>query len=275
MREGDVVTNSQHGRQVHDMKSVETNVAPLLSQLTTDYGPTDLLGRFFQCADTAARARGVTLSFASLAELITVNEQNRDSWPPLFPTYDIRHNTIAPEEAFCILGRDRHGKVVAAHAGRLFNLTCRSFHDLAQSLQPMYEHPDASKRPGETCEVTARAARSIKGRVVFSGAAWYHPDYRGKQLSTIVPILSRAYALTHWNVDYLVAMMSEGVVSGGMTLRTGYTNIDWDIRVTNSPMGDVRFAFMWMQPPQLLEDVAKFVARFDSERRDRLVQRRA
>jgi hypothetical protein len=70
-------------------------------------------------------------------------------------------------------------------------------------------------------------------------------------------------------------MMSEGVVSGGMTLRTGYTNIDWDIRVTNSPMGNVRFAFMWMQPPQLLEDVAKFVARFDNERRDPLVQRRA
>jgi hypothetical protein len=70
-------------------------------------------------------------------------------------------------------------------------------------------------------------------------------------------------------------MMSEGVVSGGMTLRTGYTNIDWDIRVTNSPLGDVRFAFMWMEPPQLLEDVAKFVARFDSEMRDLLVQRRA
>jgi hypothetical protein len=40
-------------------------------------------------------------------------------------------------------------------------------------------------------------------------------------------------------------------------------------------MGDVRFAFMWMQPPQLLADVAKFVARFDSERRDPLVQPRA
>src|SRR5438552_596884 len=199
------------------MKAIDPDAAPLLSQLTITYGPVDLLGRFFQCADTAARARGVTLSFASLAELITVNEQNRDSWPPLFPTYDIRHNEIAPEEAFCILGRDRHGKVVAAHAGRLFNLTCRSFHDLAQSLHLMYEHPDASKRPGETCEVTARAARSITGRVVFSGAAWYHPDYRGKQLSTIVPILSRAYAVTHSSLDNLVAKLLEGVVSGRMT----------------------------------------------------------
>jgi hypothetical protein len=257
------------------MSAVEPNAAPLLSQLTISYGPMDLLGRFFLRADTAARARGVTLSFASMAELIRANEQNRDSWLPLFPTYDIRHNTIAPDEAFCILGRDAHGKVVAAHAGRLFNLTFSNFHDLAQSLRLMYESPDRSKRPGESCEVTARAARSIKGRVVFSGAAWYHPDYRGRQLSTIVPILSRAYAFAHWNIDYLVAMMSEGVVSGGMTLRTGYTNIDWDIRVTNSPLGDVRFAFMWMEPPQLLEDVAKFVARSESEMRDALVQRRA
>lgn len=257
------------------MNAIEPNPTPLLAELTTDYGPTNLLGNFFLRADSAARARGVTLSFASMAELIAVNEQNRDSWLPLFPTYDIRHNTIAPDEAFCILGRDRQGKVVAAHAGRLFNLTFGSFHDLAQSLRLMYEDPERSKRPGETCAVTAEATRSIKGRVVFSGAAWYHPDYRGRQLSTILPILSRAYAFTHWNIDYLVAMMSEGVVQGGMTQRTGYTNIDWDIRVTNSPLGDVRFAFMWMEPNQLLDDVGKFVDRFEVDRRDALVQRRA
>lgn len=247
------------------MNTIEPGAPPLLTQLATRFGPTDLLGTFFRCADAAARMRGVTLSFASMAELIAVNEQNRDSWLPLFPTYDIRHNTIAPDEAFCILGRDRHGKAVAAHSGRLFDLGGSSFYDLAQSLHLMYEDPERSMRPGESCEVTAEATRSVKGRVVFSGAAWYHPDYRGRQLSTIVPILSRAYAFTHWNIDYLVAMMSEDVVKGGMTLRTGYTNIDWDIRVTNSPLGNVRFAFMWMEPAQLLQDVAKFVARFEAE----------
>jgi hypothetical protein len=247
------------------MNTIAHHASPLLSKLTIEHGPADLLDRFFCRADAEARARGVVLSFADMAELIEVNEQNRDSWLPLFPTYDVRCNTITPEEAFCILGRDQCGKVVAAHAGRLFNLRVSNFHDLAQSLRLMYEHPDKSKRPGETCEVTAKAARSIAGRVVFSGAAWYHPDYRGKQLSRIVPILSRAYAFTHWNMDYLVAMMSEGVVRGGMTERTGYTNIDWDIRVTNSPLGNVRFAFMWMEPPQLLEDIDNFVARSEAK----------
>jgi hypothetical protein len=248
----------------------------LLNELTTTYGPIDLLGRFFLRADSEARARGVSLSFAPMDELVRVNEANRDSWLPLFPTYDIRHNSIGSDEAFCILGRDGHGRVVAAHAGRLFNLRYTNFHELAESLHLMYEHPERSKRPGETCVVTARAARAISGRIVFSGAAWYHPDYRGKQLSTILPILSRAYAHTRWNIDYLVAMMSEGVVRGGMTKRTGYTNIDWDIRVTNSPLGDVRFAFMWMQPDQLLQDVARFVAGFEVEdAARRLAQRRA
>jgi hypothetical protein len=247
------------------MDAIEPGGRPPLSHLAMRYGPVELLANFFRCAERAARERGVTLSFADMAELIAVNELNRDSWLPLFPTYDIRHNTIGPDEAFCILGRDRHGKVVAAHAGRLFDLADGSFHDLAQSMRLMYEHPERSMRPGETCEVTAEATRSIRGRVVFSGAAWYHPDFRGKQLSTVVPILSRAYAFTHWNIDYLVAMMSEDVVRGGMTRRTGYTNIDWDIRVSNSPLGNVRLAFMWMEPPQLLEDDAEFVARFEAE----------
>src|SRR5215475_4552540 len=257
------------------MKPIAPNGSPLLARLAIDHGPSDLLDRFFRHADAGAHALGVTLSFADIAELIAVNEQNRDSWLPLFPTYDVRCNTIGPDDAFCIMGRDGHGKVVATHAGRHFNLKLSNFHDLARSLQLMYEHPTSCKRPGETCTVTAKAAQSISGSVVFSGATWYHPDYRGKGLSRIVPILSRAYAFTHWNMDYLVAMMSEGVVRCSMTERTGYTNIDCDIRVSNSPLGDLRFAFMCMEPHQLLQDVAKFVDRSRRETRDTLLQRRA
>jgi hypothetical protein len=257
------------------MNPIASIGSPLLARLVINHGPADLLGRFFRHADTAAHALGVTLSFAEMAELIEVNEQNRDSWLPLFPTYDVRCNSIGPDDAFCIVGRDERGNVVATHAGRLFNLKLSNFHDLAQSLHLMYDHPDRSKRPGETCKVTAKAAHSIAGSVVFSGAAWYHPSYRGRGLSRIVPILSRAYAFTHWNLDYLVAMMSEGVVRGGMTERTGYTNIDWDISVSNSPLGDVRFAFMWMEPHQLLQDVAKFVVRSERQTPDALLQRRA
>ena len=42
----------------------------LLDGITLDYGPADLLGRFFLKADAALRARGILLSFATLDELV-------------------------------------------------------------------------------------------------------------------------------------------------------------------------------------------------------------
>ena len=86
------------------MDAIEPGGRPPLSHLAMRYGPVELLANFFRCAERAARERGVTLSFADMAELIAVNELNRDSWLPLFPTYDIRHNTIGPDEAFAFSG---------------------------------------------------------------------------------------------------------------------------------------------------------------------------
>ena len=41
-----------------------------------DHGPADLLGRFFLKADTAARERGITLSFGTFEDLVDVNAAN-------------------------------------------------------------------------------------------------------------------------------------------------------------------------------------------------------
>ncbi|HJZ44758.1 MAG TPA: hypothetical protein VJ233_13635, partial [Hyphomicrobiaceae bacterium] len=45
----------------------------LITEITVDHGPRDLLGRFFLKADTAARARGITLSFGTFADLVDTN----------------------------------------------------------------------------------------------------------------------------------------------------------------------------------------------------------
>ena len=44
--------------------SPSKTVRPLLSDIMVEHGPIDLLGRLFLKADTSARKRGVTLSFA-------------------------------------------------------------------------------------------------------------------------------------------------------------------------------------------------------------------
>src|SRR5215467_11382035 len=57
----------------------------LFSKICINYGPAGLLGRALLKAEAAARARGVTLSFASMQDLMLINEANRESWGPVFP----------------------------------------------------------------------------------------------------------------------------------------------------------------------------------------------
>ena len=83
---------------------------PLLSDITVEHGPVDLLGRFFLKADTAARQRGVTLSFAPMQELVEVNERNRDTWRPLLPLFDPACGGITPDNSLLHARPQRAGR---------------------------------------------------------------------------------------------------------------------------------------------------------------------
>ena len=180
----------------------------LITDITVEHGPVELLGRFFLKADTAARQRGVTLSFGTFEELLQVNSQNRDSWKPLTTIYD--HRTcprgLAHDRAFCILGRDERGKVVASHAARVFEVDDgNTLYDIAVSLRLFYDEPERMKNSGERCEVTASVAKSIRGKLLINGAVWYHPSYRKRNMAMIVPRIARAYAYTRWKMDCRIA----------------------------------------------------------------------
>src|SRR5262245_65704050 len=122
-----------------------------------------------------------------------------------------------------------------------------------------YDAPDKSKNTHERCIVTALAAKGVTGRVVFSGAAWYRRDYRGKQLVEILPRLSRAYAYTRWRSDCTITMMTEAVVKGGVFPNNGYRNIEWDVRMQNTGLGDRRLTWHWTQQDEMLTRLAAFV----------------
>ena len=229
-----------------------------VSQLQLEYGPIDQLGRFFAAAYSAALEYGVHLAFGSFAHLLDVNLANQDSWRAIIPTFDPRYSDLDPQSAFCLLGYNAEGEVVATQACRLFTWTDSSFFDAAQDLTLFYAHPERDRIAGETCDITAESARSIRGRVAFSGGGWYRPDFRGKFLSLIMPRISRAYAFSRWSSDYTASMFQDSVLAGGMAERCGYTKIDWHVHVKGSPMGDIKFAFVWMEPDELLRDLASF-----------------
>src|SRR6185503_18827246 len=239
-----------------------------ITDITVEHGPADLLGRFFLKADTAARQRGVTLSFGTFEELLQINGQNRDSWKPLTTIYDFRTcpRGLAPDRALCILGRDERGKVVATHAARVFEITDENtLYDVAVSLRLFYDDPEKMKNPGERCEVTAGIAKSIRGKLLVNGAVWYHPAYRKRDMARIIPRIARAYAYTRWKIDHSMGIVIESADNTRIIDRLGYPYREWDLKLINSSMGNGRCCLAWMHADQLLSDLDSWLAAFDAE----------
>jgi hypothetical protein len=264
--------------QVHisTKASIRLTGGALCSQIRVDHGPFNLLQQFFTKAETAALTRGVYLSFGTLDDLIAINQQNRATWRPLIPLFDVRQGGITPRNCFCILGRDDRGDVVATQAARLYEFKGTStFGGAAADLSLYYKNTCPPHIRGETCKVTAIAAHRISGRVVFSGAGWYRPDYRGRELGYILPRIARAYAFTRWFSEYTVSLIAEPVWKGGLAHRAGYTNVDWAVEIKKFEIGDLRFAFVWMDTCEMLDDLENFALTFDAKVNRTIEYRRA
>ncbi len=246
----------------------------LLDGITLDYGPVDVLGRFFLVADTAARERGVNLSFGTVQDLVRINKLNSDTWRPLLPIFDPVHGGLNDENVFAIIGRNAAGDVVATQAARLYNWSNTNFAAEAGSLRLFYPDPKLQKLGTERIDVTTPAAELITGRVCFSGGVWFHPNYRGRLLTAILPRISRAYAFTRWFTDVTVTIMAEKLAECGVAARCGYTEINWDLTLRETRTGTVRCALLTMQTEQMLEDLRTFIEEL-SPQVDRRVDDRA
>jgi hypothetical protein len=245
-----------------------TNVAPanqpagdFLNQLCGHHGPRGLLGRFFLAAEAAARERGVELEFGSFDDLVETNRRNIRTWSQLVRVFDSSIAPIPADRAFCILGRDRHGEIVATQAARLYQTGEECLGDVMQSLRLFF--PDSltpELAASERCEVTAPAARVLKGRIVYSGGGWYHPRFRGCALSAILPRISRAYAFTRWDSDYTVTFVADALIKKGVVARYGYTNVEWGVRSSSNGVVYYEGALAWMDSAQLTGDLDHFMA---------------
>ena len=60
-------------------------------------------------------------------------------------------------------------------------------------------------------------------------------------------------------------MFQDSVLVGGIAERCGYTRIDWKVHVKGSPMGNIKFAFVWMEPDELVDDLRNFGRLIDTE----------
>jgi hypothetical protein len=228
----------------------------LFDTIKIQHGPVDVIRRFLWLGEEEAQRRGISLAFAAFDELLAVNEQNRQSWRPLVGVFDPRLNMLEPSSSYCILGRDQRGEVVSAQAARLYDWRTTNFYDEATSLRFIYQNPEQNKRPGEGIRVTAKEAKNLRGRVVFSGAGWYRRDHRNTGLSTVLPRVSRACAMTLRDPDWVMTLMAEPVFRGGFAQRGGFTRSSSSVQWTNSGLGDVDLVLVWMTAEEAYSDLA-------------------
>jgi hypothetical protein len=249
----------------------------LVTDITVEHGPVDVLGRVFLKADTAARERGVTVSFGTFDELLKVNKKNRGSWGIMTSMYDTHccPHGLAPERAFCLFGRDARGEVVTTHAVRLYELGERSMQEFGDGMLLHHDYPERTKQSNESIEVTAPSAKSIKGRLLINGAVWFHPNYRKRQLSMIIPRIARAYAYTLWKPDWCMALMMEGPTGGGVIDTAGYPYREWALQIRNAQNGSPRCCLAWMHASELVADLRGFLAGLTAQIHVEVHQRRA
>lgn len=244
-------------------RAVRTRAGNFLRTLRIDHGPVELLGQFFLKAEMAARLRGLDLYFASFEELAAVNAENRQHWAPLLPQFRAGADGLNEDTAFCILGRNAAGEVVATQAARFYDISKSNLQREAESLRLFYG--SAEKPADAACRVRAPIAKKIAGYVAYSGSGWYRPDYRGIQLSAILPRISRAYALARWNTQTTVSFINVGLVKRGIAARYGYTRLDGEVRLQNIFAADFKGVVAWMPQDELVSDVRHFLSMFDAQ----------
>jgi len=238
-----------------------SSIAPFFNDVALCHGPRGMLRKLLETADAAARQRGVFLTFATLEELVQINRSNSDTWRPLLPIFDPVCGRFDATKAFCILGRNASSDVVVTQAARFFNWQDSSFQDEATSLRLFYHDPVTCRHRGEAVSVTAPSARTIKGRVAFTGAHWCRPDFRAQGLPAITPRIARALALTWWNVEYTCTFMAKDVFSRGVASKAGYPNAEWGVYLNNTPVGTLLAALLWTDRRLLIADLETFLAR--------------
>jgi hypothetical protein len=240
-----------------------------LQDVSISHGPTDLLSRLFERADEAIARRGITLSLGTIDELVDINEAHKDTWLPLFPTFDPRFGGADRTNTLCWIGRNLAGDVIATQAARRFDWSASTFADEAESLRLMYPDPARDRRPGEQCVVTAQNSRRVQGCAAFIGAMWYRRDVRGLGLPNIMSRIARCSAHAAWETDYAVGMISESVMLSDLGRKSGHANVDWSAFLSNSMYGDVKFAIVWTDTNEMQSDARAFLATLEGERLDR------
>jgi hypothetical protein len=242
----------------------------LLSDIRIDYGPSDLLGRFFPAAVASISNLGISLSFGTFDELVLANQENRDSWRPLNPTFHPANGLVTPDTSCIIFGRNSDGKIVTSLAIKVFDWSGTNFKTEAEELRILFSNPATMAPAGAKCEVSLPSAGKLTGRVAYSGAGWWHPSVRGNQIGAIMSRTIRLYAYTRWNIDVSCALSASSLMAKGYTKQNGFVHDEQGVRFAGPDLGPAEAGVAWSTADEMIDDLSVFLDRMPSSGADQM-----
>lgn len=187
--------------------------------------------------------------------LAAENAARRDrGWYKIMPMFDPEFHAFRGfRHAFWFEGRAAGDRLAFVQAARCDAVAHLDRH--IESLRVFYEAPSTAKHPEETCEVTARMAGRLSGRLCYGGGFWIDPDFRTRKLSTSVPRLSRWVALRLFEFDHLYSFVRPFVIEKQVLKRYGYRAAEpWVRWRGNQVQGPMDLYLIAMDADQLLAD---------------------
>ena len=227
----------------------------LLDALTVRHGPAPLLARFILAGDRALRDIGLTLRIRTdFDALIHLNRQQVavGNWLPVPDAYNPEVSAIDGSNAFWVAGENERGEIVVTWASRVHDWTGTT---MAEQMRTAWYGRDT----GQPCIVTAEAAAMITGICTCSGASWVRPDVRGKHLSHLMPRIGKAYASSHWPLDWAVGFIGLANVEKGLANSYGQKNLSRSVIFPGSAWGEV--AVVYTTIADVYEDLADYLGR--------------
>jgi hypothetical protein len=249
---------SSNGKQRQRRTSWLPEAGPFIEQVEVEHGPAGMLGRFFLAADTFVRDRGLTLHFASFEEMSATQEREKSNWQSLIPAFDHRVTDIPRDQAFCISVRDPKGKIVGMTAERFYDLTGSSLGSAVSSGAFMPIEPPGPNGVRTVCELTAPNGSQITGRTCYSGAVWVHPEYRSLRLAGLLPRVTRACALTTWDIECNFGFVKTGDEKSALVKRYGLPHGEPGMKY-QSYWQSYDGVIIWMNVEELLDDLGTYL----------------
>ncbi|GGF23262.1 hypothetical protein GCM10011611_31710 [Aliidongia dinghuensis] len=239
-------------------------------ELRVQYGDKREIGLFLLQGDRALSEMGLRLYIShDLRRLYQVNRRHLDSWAPLMPVFHPDKNDIQPQGAFMFELRNDAGEIVATQVSRLLDLAGTNLKTEMEQLRLFYRDPARQAGPAERIEVTAPKAPEITGRVALSGGLWYRPDWRGKGISRVMPRMTRTFAYTSWDTDYVISFVEQGPVDHGILNQYGLPGSEPWVKIRDSYKPETDLLLTWRHKPDIAADVAVYLADLNA-RRERL-----